>query len=268
MDKKNIVLWSGGKDSTATIILCHELGIEISEIIMAEVMFCNKRGISGENPLHMKWVHEVAIPKFAEWGYKTTIVRAEVDYLTFFNSVVKKPRKHPEYEGMLRGFPCGKMCGIRRDCKVKPISKYLKENYGNNYTELSGIAIDEDKRLLSMQSRGQRSILAEQGYTEDMAYQLCADYGLLSPGYELSKRGGCWMCCFTRMGEHEYMKTHYPKVWEEFVALENVENVANCRWNVFKETLRERDLQLDLLLKGEIELCGRKQLMNSLRSMW
>ena len=244
MEKKNIVLWSGGKDSSATIILCHELGIKIDEIIMAEVMFCNKRNISGENPLHMKFVYEEAIPKFEEWGYKTTIIRGEVDYLSHFYHIIENPRVHIENKGMHYSFPCGKQCSIRRDCKVVPIAKYLK-GLECSITEFCGIAADEEKRLLSMQLRGQRSILAEQGYREDMAHQLCADYGLLSPTYDLSKRGGCWMCPFARREEHEYMKEHYPKVWEEFVALEEVENVANPKWNVFKETLRERDLLLE-----------------------
>lgn len=245
LEKKNIVLWSGGKDSTATVILSHELGIRIDEIVMAEVMFCNRRGISGENPEHMRFVHEVAIPKFESWGNKVTIVRGEVDFLSHFYHIIENPRKYPENAGKCFGFPCGKQCAIRRDCKVTPCAKYLR-SLGGNITELCGIAADEEKRLLSMQLRGQRSILAEQGYTESMAHELCADYSLLSPTYGLSKRGGCWFCPFAKYEEHKYIKECYPKEWEEFVALEDVENVANPRWNVFKESLRERDLLLAL----------------------
>ena len=61
---KHIVSWSGGKDSTATIILAHEHGLPIDLIIIALVWFDRKRGIYGEHPEHIKWVFEYAIPLF------------------------------------------------------------------------------------------------------------------------------------------------------------------------------------------------------------
>ena len=44
--------WSGGKDSTASIILEHIHGLPPSKIIMSEVMFDKNRNISGELPKH------------------------------------------------------------------------------------------------------------------------------------------------------------------------------------------------------------------------
>lgn len=60
--------WSGGKDSTASIILEHIHGLPHSKIIMSEVMFDKRRNISGELPEHMEWVHNTAIPIFQSWG--------------------------------------------------------------------------------------------------------------------------------------------------------------------------------------------------------
>ena len=60
--------WSGGKDSTASIILEHIHGLPPSKIIMSEIMFDKKRNISGELPEHMEWVHNTAIPIFQNWG--------------------------------------------------------------------------------------------------------------------------------------------------------------------------------------------------------
>ncbi len=60
--------WSGGKDSTASIILDHMHGLPPTKIIMSEVMFDKKRNISGELPEHMEWVKNKAIPVFKEWG--------------------------------------------------------------------------------------------------------------------------------------------------------------------------------------------------------
>lgn len=59
---KTYLSWSGGKDSSASIILCHEQGIPLDGVIFSEVMFDLSRNISGENPEHIKWVYETAIP--------------------------------------------------------------------------------------------------------------------------------------------------------------------------------------------------------------
>jgi hypothetical protein len=57
-------LWSGGKDSTASIVLENihrkELNIPPSLIVMVEVMFDNAEKISGEYPEHNEWVYTKA----------------------------------------------------------------------------------------------------------------------------------------------------------------------------------------------------------------
>lgn len=55
---KYIASWSGGKDSTASIILAHENGEPLDMIIFAEVMF--NESISGELPEHIEFVHKAA----------------------------------------------------------------------------------------------------------------------------------------------------------------------------------------------------------------
>ena len=70
-----MVSWSGGKDSTASIILAHENHEPLDEIIFCEVMFDIQHGISGENPHHIHFVKEVGKPIFESWGYKVTILR-------------------------------------------------------------------------------------------------------------------------------------------------------------------------------------------------
>ena len=66
--------WSGGKDSTTSIVLEHlhrdELKIPPSKIVMAEVMFDNARGISAEYPDHIEWVYTKAKPLLESWGHE------------------------------------------------------------------------------------------------------------------------------------------------------------------------------------------------------
>ena len=57
----------------ATIILAHEKGYPLDEVIFSEVMF--EENISGELPEHIDFINNVLKPKCEEWGYKFKIVR-------------------------------------------------------------------------------------------------------------------------------------------------------------------------------------------------
>lgn len=243
--RKNIILWSGGKDSTATIILAHLHNEPVHEIIFTEVMYDNIRGISGENPEHMQFIKKVATPIFESWGYRVTILHSNLDYLTLFYRIIHNPRKKEGNRGKHFGFPLGKMCSIRRDCKIRPAAMYLNQHYGREgFVKYLGICADEPKRLSSMHKNGGTSLLEKYGLTQEDTRNLCLSYGLLSPSYGCSKRGGCWMCPYSKPEENDFIKKQDPILWEEFVSLEDIDNLANNRWNPFGDTLRERDARL------------------------
>lgn len=233
--------WSGGKDSTASIILAHEHNEPIDSILFSEVMYDLKNNISGENPRHIKFIKEVAKPLFESWGYKVEILRADRDYLDFFHRVIEKPRKHMEHKGMKFGFPAYGRCGVKRDLKLKPIEDFYKR-INEPIVQYVGICIDESTRLESLHKQtGRLSLLEKYGYTEEMAKQKCIEYGLLSPCYELSKRGGCWFCPNAKIKEHEEIKRLYPDVWNQFINLELEENIAHDKFNPYGLSLREID---------------------------
>lgn len=204
-------------------------------------MYDNKRGISGENPRHIDFIKNKAKPLFESWGYEVHILHADKDYLDCFNRVIEKPRKHISHKGKKFGFALTGLCGIKRDCKEKPIKEFYKQ-IRDPVTQYIGICANELKRLESLHKASNKiSLLEKYGYTEQMAYDLCKEYGLLSPCYELSKRGGCWFCPNAKLAEHKELKQIMPDVWEEFVSLEDVPNLANYKWNVFGDTLHEID---------------------------
>lgn len=206
-------------------------------------MYDRKREISGENPEHIQFIKD-AKPLFEGWGYEVHIVRAEMDYLGFFHRVIQKSTKHKEHNGMKFGFPLFGLCGVKRDCKEKPIKNYLK-TIEEGIVQYVGICADETKRLTSLHKQpGSISLLEKYGYTEEMAREKCLEYGLLSPVYQLSKRGGCWFCPNAKLAEHKAIRKIYPEIWKEFVSLENEDNVANDKWNIYGETLKEIDERL------------------------
>ena len=238
---KYIASWSGGKDSTAGIILAHLNNEPLDTIVFAEVMYDKNRGISGENSEHIHFIKHVAKPLFESWGYEVLILHSDIDYLDSFHYVIRNPIKYPERKGMKRGFPFSGTCTIKRDCKINPIKEYYR-TLKNNYTEYVGIAIDEKSRLISMKKDKRKvSLLEKYGYAEKDAFQLCEEYGLLSPAYELSHRGGCWFCPNAKLCEHADIRNKNRELWDEFCSLEHAYNIVNKKWNVFGETLKERE---------------------------
>ena len=226
--------------------MAHEHGEPIDSIVFSEVMFDLENDISGENPRHIRFIKETAKPLFESWGYRVEILRADKDYLDFFHRVIERPTKHTWHKGMKFGFPVYGRCGVKRDLKLKPIDNFYK-GINKPLIKYVGICVDEPKRLESLRKNpNQISLLEKYGFTEEMARQKCIEYGLLSPCYELSKRGGCWFCPNAKLKEHEEIKRLYPDVWQRFLALEAEPNIAHDKFNPFGKSLREIDESIRL----------------------
>lgn len=235
--------WSGGKDSTASIILAHLYDEPIDGILFSEVMFDKENNISGEDPDHIEFIYNVAKPLFESWGYKVEILRAEKDYLdVFYHTVTRGEGKGKKY-----GFPLNGLCAVKRDCKLPPIEEFLAKQDDETFSYV-GIATDEPTRLESLYKRpNDISLLEKYDYTEQKAYDLCNQYGLLSPCYELGNRGGCWFCPNAKCAEHRKLRKERPELWQRFIALENEDNLHYSKWNCYKKRgeLHRRDEQFE-----------------------
>lgn len=231
---KYIASWSGGKDSTASIILAHEHGEPLDLIIFSEVMF--DENISGELPEHIEFIKRKAIPVFESWGYETKILHSDKTYMQCFNRKIGKKSKHPERIGMKWGFPMKGKCYVNRDCKMRQIRKFWKE-IDEDFVQYIGIAIDEPIRMERVVKAGnQVSLLKKYGYTERMAFDLCKEYGLLSPIYEFVPRGGCWFCPNARYAELKHLRNNHRDLWDKLLALEDEPNLIGHKWNALTNT--------------------------------
>ena len=247
---RHVISWSGGKDSTATVILFHEHEKELINegdeviILCIEVMYDLARNISGHNPDIIKFIYEKK-KIFESWGYKVEILRSDRDFKYCFHHVMEK-NTTPDRIGLHYGFPVSGICSVKRDCKERPRKKWFKEHLGD-YIEYVGIAIDEPKRLDSIKKKGCISLLERYNLTEDDAMKLCRKYGLLSPQYDLDgqKRDGCWFCPNAKLCEHKAIKEKMPDIWSEYVSLEDIPNLGYPKWNCYSnETLHDRDAKM------------------------
>lgn len=251
-------MWSGGKDSTATVILMKRHWEEIittpddtATIIFSEVMFDKKKKISGHNPDIINFIQKTS-KTFKDWGFNVEILHSDKDFLdVFFHKLTRSP--NPERIGMTHGFVPSGICAVKRDCKIRPINNWEKENCIGDYKKYEGIAVDERTRLVSLHKKLDTvSLLEKYNITENDARNMCDWYDMLSPQYNLNSgkqaRDGCWFCPNAKLCEHKAIKEKNPKAWKKYVNLENVPDLAYPKWNPYsKETLHDRD---KLLTKG------------------
>lgn len=247
-EKARIISWSGGKDSTATIIRAHELGLRVDLIIICLVWFDKKRGIYGDSLKKLDWLFNYAIPLFESWGYPVKIVTSDKDYLHYFYKVRQKSEKHPENIGKYYGFVMGGACVMQEE-KVAPIRRYIRENYRLKkipYEEIVGICADEPERIERMLKRKeQRSLLVEQRITQVGTRRICEENNLLSPTYSTKrKRDGCWFCPNQHIEELAELKTTRPDLWAELKLLSKVKNTV-ARGFKYGKTFDEIEAQVD-----------------------
>ena len=230
---KYIASWSGGKDSTASIILAHEHNEPLDLIIFSEVMF--DENISGEFPEHIDFIKNKAIPKFEEWGYEVKILHANKTYLDCFYQIQKRSRV-PDRIGKRWGFPMTGKCMINSQCKIWQIKKFWKE-IKEPFMQYIGIAVDEPVRMERVAKAGnQVSLLEKYGYAEQSAFDLCKKYNLLSPIYNFTNRGGCWFCPNMRRNQLLHLRTNHRDLWDKLLELENEPNLIVNKWNTLTNT--------------------------------
>jgi len=230
---KYIASCSGGKDSIATVLLAHEHKEPLDMVIFSEVMF--DENISGELPEHIDFIKNKAFSLFESWGYETKILYADLNYMDIF---IREPTRGKHFGmGLKTGFPMAGKCQINRSIKVKPIKDFLK-SIDDDITQYIGLAIDEPERLarIRISDISKISLLEKYDYTEQMAFNLCKQYDLLSPIYDFAPRGGCWFCPNAKDGELRHLRKCYPELWQKLLDLEDEPNLIGNMWNTLTKT--------------------------------
>ena len=249
--KMHIASCSFGKDSIATILLALENNEPLDRVVFAEVMFDHKRGISGEIPEHIGWIYSVAIPRLESMGVKVDVVKGVGDYVTEFHKVRGIRTKHPERIGKKQGFLLGGFCRLNSMGKVNPVRRYYRQFKEQGYDIVCyvGIAKDEPIRLARLK-RGDVSLLDKYGYTEAMAMQKCREYGLVSPIYENSLRGGCWFCPNQQAKGFYRLRESHPELWNELKGLSKEENLISKNF-CYDCTFEQMEAKMDAIAAQE-----------------
>lgn len=217
------IFWSGGKDSTATVLKAVELRIPIKEIIYVRLMYDNKT--SAVIPMIDEFVLKTA-EKFKNMGIKVRIIEPKQTAKDISEKVYKRS-KYPHKNGTRYTM----MVFIRGMCKLQEQKEFKTEN---KY-QLIGIGADEEERYKRLDGKHKKSLLFDLGITQTRAKEICKEHNMVNPIYEdlRFKRDGCWFCPSASKGEIEYLKNNHNDLY----------NLLKTEYEIFKNTNALTDLK-------------------------
>lgn len=216
------ISWSGGKDSTATVILAHEHNVPVKQILTVDIMYDETHSAV---PIIDEFKNE-CIKRFEnEFGYQVTRLKPTRTYKENFLAV----RTRGKNTGKCRGHVIQGACDFTNE-KMRALRKY------SNEPQIIGIAIDEPIRLARIKEPN-ISLLAKYNMTESDAMELCKKYDMVSPLYGLGvTRDGCFFCPngITKTSNSLKLLYDYDKdLYNDFKSfvLENMDKAVSKHFN-------------------------------------
>lgn len=207
----NIVNFSGGKDSTALILLMREKGIKIDRVNCADtgVEF---PGIE-ENIMQVKELLE-------RDGVEFNLIKPERSFEELAQEVPVDSRKYGKRTGY--GFPSWKLRWCTGELKANVLKKFKTSK---DDVVFVGIAADEKERIERkyLQKGNFRLLLVEENMTEKDCLEYCYKNGFrFGEFYERHHRGGCWCCPLQRNDELYRLYKEYPDLFRKLVEMQKV----------------------------------------------
>jgi 3'-phosphoadenosine 5'-phosphosulfate sulfotransferase (PAPS reductase)/FAD synthetase len=235
----NIVSLSGGKDSTAMLLMM----LERTEPIHSVVFF----DTGWEFPEMGEHIDK--LEKYVGLEFIRLKPLQPFDFLLSERVVPKsgttgKPRTGYGWPSPLRRWCTGR--------KLDIIKKYY--NSQNDFISCIGFAADEAKRVpvISKKKYPERYPLIEYDVSEQEALEYCYDKGFDWGGlYELFGRVSCFCCPLKRIGDYRNLRKFRPELWGRMLMMDD--GLGDDRGFLGFKTVRdldrrfaEEDRQIDL----------------------
>ena len=204
---KHIVSFSGGKDSTAMLLMMLEKGIPVDEIVFMDT--------GKEFPAMYDHIEKVQ----AYIGREVTVLCSPNTFGYYMFDHVKTKGKWQGNKGYGWPGPLSRWCtaAIKRQPYLKHIKKYRLS------TAYIGIAYDEKERTEKNAGLSHRHPLVDWGVTEEEALQYCYDLGFTWGGlYEKFSRVSCWCCPLKSLPELRNLYKYYPELWAELKLMDRL----------------------------------------------
>lgn len=205
-EEAHLVSFSGGKDSTAMLLMMLERDMPIDEII-----FCDT---GMEFPALYEHIEKVE----RYTGRKVTRLKNPKGFLYHLSEHRTTRGKYMDRMG--KGWPDINLRWCTGELKRDVFKKYTR---GKTVTEYHGIAHDEPKRITSNPGRNIQYPLYEWKITEAQALQYCYDKGFDWGGlYKYFGRVSCWCCPLQGLKELYALYLNFPELWRELLEMDRL----------------------------------------------
>lgn len=245
----HIVSLSGGKDSTAMLLMMLEKKMPVDLVI-----FCDTGLEFPEMYEHLDLLEK-------NTGVDITRLKAEHTFEYLFSQAEIKRRDinkfrekfGAEYKGY--GWPGPRLRWCTSRLKDMPREKFLgslKKKY--NVIEYIGIAADEEYRLERKNNQQAHHIhpLVDWNITENECLRYCYEHGYTWGGlYEKFNRVSCWCCPLQPLSELRILWSCYPKLWEQLKQWEQI------TWRNFRADYSIDELEHRFCFENECKAQGR-----------
>ena len=210
---------SGGKDSTALLLLMIEKKMPIDCVLYADTTM--------EFPEMEAHIAKLDEHLYRERGIHITTLRHPHGFEWLMFDVPQQQKRAIERRianGQPQngyGWPGIKSRWCTSQLKTnlldKAVGQLKKERNALHYI---GIAADEAHRCKDDPQNCYP--LVEWGITEAQALQICYDRGFDFGGlYKIYRRASCWCCPLQRIDELRKLRTHHPELWARLREMDN-----------------------------------------------
>jgi len=225
----HIAMLSGGRDSTAMVFMLIDKGLPLDHVIFTDTY--------SEFPEMYEYLNRVN-ERLRGYGHKLEVLthkRNESFEDWCFGKVTKGKR-----EGFIRGLPMvTQPCYWKREAKVYPLNKFLKDNLIYNHVQYIGYTYSERKRA-KVKDKNQRFPLIEFKKCEADIDRYLESIDLINPLYQNFERTGCYFCPYQKIRGFYVLWKKYPRQWRYMMdteqRLNDIEskgqNVINSQWNI------------------------------------
>ncbi len=206
---------SGGKDSTAMLLLMVERGMPIDIVLSADTGM--------EFPEMYRHLEKVDAYLYRERGLHITPLRNpnSFEWFMFEAPLVKQPaidRRIANGQPLTGyGWPGMKVRWCTGKLRTHLINKEVNRLKGeHNALHYIGIAADEAGRC-----KNEVYPLVEWGIIEAEALKICYDRGFDFGGlYDIYHRASCWCCPLQRIDELRKLRRHHPELWARLLDMD------------------------------------------------
>ena len=239
-EKFHLVSFSGGKDSTAMLLLMMELGMKIDM-----VLYCDT------------WMEFPAMYRHVE-KIKNVVEEAGIQFVTLKSTESFKYMmlEHPvKRQKPIFGNPKGYSWADSRSrwctskLKLALLSKFKNELQSKyDVVEYVGIAADEQYRLEREVNKNHVHPLVYWGWDEAKALQYCYDKGYDWEGiYKIFDRVSCWCCPLQSLKDLKGLWKNFPELWNE------LKEMDKQTWRQFRADYSVEELELRFKFESKRE---------------